>query len=72
MCLDSLPDAIATNCASCTEKQREGVTKVNHYLIDNKPEDWDRVAAIYDFDGEYKKKYLEEKEATSESSKIED
>ncbi|XP_055325368.1 ejaculatory bulb-specific protein 3-like [Sitodiplosis mosellana] len=57
----SLPDAIATNCSKCTEKQRSGSEKVTHYLIDNQPEEWDQLAVIYDKDGEYKRKYIESK-----------
>lgn len=59
--VDSLPDAIATNCSKCTEKQKNGSEKVTHYLIDNQPEEWDQLAAIYDKDGEYKRNYLDTK-----------
>lgn len=57
--LDSLPDAIATNCSKCTEKQKIGSEKVTHYLIDNQPEEWDQLAIIYDKDGEYRRNYLD-------------
>lgn len=59
--LASLPDAIATNCSKCTEKQRVGSEKVNHYLIDNQPDEWNQLAVLYDKDGEYKRKYIESK-----------
>lgn len=59
--LDSIPDAIATNCSKCTEKQRNGSVKVTHYLIDNQPEEWNQLATIYDKDGEYKRNYLDSK-----------
>lgn len=32
---------------------------MTHYLIDNQPEEWEQLAAIYDKDGEYKKQYIE-------------
>lgn len=64
--LGSLPDAIATNCSKCTEKQRTGSEKVTHYLIDHQPDEWDQLAVIYDKDGEYKRSYLESK-ATEET-----
>lgn len=35
---------------------------MTHYLIDNQPEEWDRLAKVYDKDGEYKRKYLESKQ----------
>lgn len=34
---------------------------MTHYLIDNQPEEWDQLAAIYDKDGDYKRKYIESK-----------
>lgn len=37
------------------------IFKVTHYLIDNQPEEWDELAAIYDKDGEYKRSYVESK-----------
>lgn len=37
-----------------------GAEKVTHYLIDNKPDEWEKLADMYDKDGEYKKKYLME------------
>ncbi|XP_031618430.1 ejaculatory bulb-specific protein 3-like [Contarinia nasturtii] len=58
---NSLPDAIATNCSKCTEKQKNGSEKVTHFLIDNEPDEWDQLAAIYDKDGEYKQKYIASK-----------
>lgn len=53
---------MATDCSKCTEKQKNGSEKVTHYLIDNQPEEWDRLAKVYDKDGEYKRKYLESKQ----------
>lgn len=59
---DSLPDATQTDCSKCSEKQKIGSEKVTHYLIDNKPELWERLAKIYDKEGVFKAKYLAEKE----------
>lgn len=59
--LDSLPDAIATDCSKCTEKQKNGSQIVTHYLIDRQPEEWDQLATIYDKDGEYRRNYLDTK-----------
>ncbi|XP_075158714.1 antennal protein 10 isoform X1 [Haematobia irritans] len=59
---ETLPDAIATDCAKCTEKQKYGSDKVTRYLIDNRPEDWERLEKIYDPEGTYRKAYLAGKE----------
>nr|BAI82450.1 chemosensory protein 2 [Delia antiqua] len=60
--LETLPDAMATNCAKCTERQKYGSDRVTHFLIDNRPEDWDRLEKIYNPEGSYKKAYLMEKQ----------
>lgn len=39
---------------------------MTHYLIDNQPKEWDKLAVIYDSDGEFKRTYLEEKEMEKE------
>lgn len=65
---DTMPDAIQSECSKCTEKQKNGAEKVTHYLIDNKPEEWEHLAEIYDSDGEYKRKYLEERDNMNEKS----
>lgn len=52
-----MPDAIATDCQKCTEKQKEGSEKVIKYLSQNKPEIWLELEAIYDPNGLYKDKY---------------
>ncbi|KAI7815307.1 chemosensory protein [Rhyzopertha dominica] len=59
----TLPDAIHTDCAKCSEKQKEGSKKIMRHLIDNKPEWWKQLEAKYDKDGTYKKKYQDEKDA---------
>lgn len=69
--LGSLPDAIATNCSKCTDKQKDGSAKVTHYLIDNQPEEWEQLAKLYDKDGEYKRQYLESKQnGETEAKKV--
>lgn len=35
--------------------------KVTHYLIDNKPDEWEPLAKLYDKDGQYKQQYLNSK-----------
>ncbi|KAK9877421.1 hypothetical protein WA026_018534 [Henosepilachna vigintioctopunctata] len=67
----NLPDAIENDCERCTEKQKEGSNFMMRYLIDNKPEYWNRLQAKYDPTDSYKKKYLQEKEVTFSVTKIE-
>ncbi|XP_060528986.1 ejaculatory bulb-specific protein 3-like [Cylas formicarius] len=59
----NMPDAIATNCSKCSEKQKEGSETIIRYLIDNKPEYWSQLQDKYDPSGSYKKRYLESKKA---------
>ncbi|XP_053948898.1 putative odorant-binding protein A10 isoform X1 [Anastrepha ludens] len=61
MLKEILPDAISTDCAKCSEKQRSGSAKVTHFLIDKRPEDWARLEQIYDPQGSYRLAYLAEK-----------
>lgn len=58
----ALPDAIQSECSKCSEKQKEGADKVTHYLIDNKPEEWQKLADKYDKADDYRTKYMMEKE----------
>ncbi|XP_014253090.1 ejaculatory bulb-specific protein 3-like [Cimex lectularius] len=58
---EALPDALATGCAKCSEKQRKGSEKVIKHLIENKSEDFKVLEKLYDPEGVYRKKY--EKEA---------
>nr|QNL15630.1 chemosensory protein [Procecidochares utilis] len=61
MLKEILPDAISTDCAKCSPKQKSGSAKVTHFLIDNRPEDWVRLEQIYDPQGNYRLAYLAEK-----------
>lgn len=63
--LENLPDALQNECSKCNESQKKGATKVIRYLIDNKRQFWDELAAKYDPEGVYLKKY--EAEAKKEN-----
>nr|XP_022911128.1 ejaculatory bulb-specific protein 3-like [Onthophagus taurus] len=52
-----LPDAIATDCAKCSDKQKNGSKTVLRHLIDNEPEYWKELEAKYDEKGQYKSRY---------------
>nr|WJJ63292.1 chemosensory protein 7 [Pachyrhinus yasumatsui] len=55
-----LPEALETDCVKCEAVQRETAIKVIRFLIDNKRDWWNELAAKYDSDGKYLKKYQEE------------
>ncbi|XP_058452939.1 ejaculatory bulb-specific protein 3-like [Malaya genurostris] len=48
-----LPEALATSCAKCSEKQREAGARAFKYLSENRPEDWKILRARYDPDNKY-------------------
>uniref|UniRef100_UPI003BB98AA3 chemosensory protein 14 precursor n=1 Tax=Tribolium castaneum TaxID=7070 RepID=UPI003BB98AA3 len=52
-----IPEALQNECAKCNEKHKEGVRKVLHHLIKNKPNWWQELEAKFDPKGEYKQKY---------------
>ncbi|XP_052871300.1 ejaculatory bulb-specific protein 3-like, partial [Anopheles cruzii] len=43
-----LPDALKTDCAKCSEKQKSGTEKVINYLIDNRKDQWENLQKKYD------------------------
>ncbi|EDV99794.1 GH12519 [Drosophila grimshawi] len=70
MLKDILPDAMMTDCVKCTEKQKYGAEKVTRHLIDNRPNDWERLEKIYDPEGSYRIKYEATKTANDESQTV--
>ncbi|XP_075215740.1 ejaculatory bulb-specific protein 3-like [Lycorma delicatula] len=57
---ESLPDALATKCSKCSEKQKEGTEKVMKFLIEKKPEQFNELEKKYDSEGKYRAAYKEE------------
>ncbi|XP_035915893.1 ejaculatory bulb-specific protein 3-like [Anopheles stephensi] len=55
-----LPEALQTNCAKCSEKQRAGAIRVINYVIENRKEQWDALQKKYDPENLYIEKYREE------------
>jgi len=55
-----LPDALATKCEGCSEKQKEGSQKVIRFMIDNKSDMWTELEAKYDPQGSYRQIYKDE------------
>ncbi|XP_029032665.1 ejaculatory bulb-specific protein 3-like [Osmia lignaria lignaria] len=64
----SLPDALANDCTKCSEKQKNGSEKVIRYLINERPQVWDRLSKKYDPTGQYKTKF--QNEATKRGIKL--
>lgn len=58
-----LPDALQTDCAKCSEKQKAGSEKVLKFIIKNKPKEWEALQAKFDPEHVYLKKYEAEGKA---------
>ncbi|XP_043289911.1 ejaculatory bulb-specific protein 3-like [Venturia canescens] len=56
----SLPDALASGCAKCSEKQKAGSEKVIRFLVNERPQIWEKLSAKYDPNNEYKSKFQNE------------
>lgn len=56
----ALPDALENRCGKCSEKQKAGSEKVIRYLIDERPQTWERLSKKYDPTGEYTRKFQDE------------
>ncbi|KAL2729055.1 ejaculatory bulb-specific protein 3-like [Vespula squamosa] len=52
-----LPDALATDCTKCNEKQKITAEKVINHLKTKRSKDWDRLITKYDPRGEYKQRF---------------
>lgn len=57
--LEILPDALASDCSKCNEKQKTTAEKVFKHLTKNRPKDWERLSKKFDPQGIYKKRYEE-------------
>ncbi|XP_014277113.1 ejaculatory bulb-specific protein 3 [Halyomorpha halys] len=53
----NIPDAIATDCAKCSEHQKTGTDKVLNYMLKNKKADYDELEKKFDPKGEYRKRH---------------
>ncbi|XP_076764316.1 ejaculatory bulb-specific protein 3-like [Xylocopa sonorina] len=56
----SLPDALESDCSKCSEKQKEGSEKVIRFLINKRPQIWEKLSKKYDPDNVYKVKFEDE------------
>nr|AVM86437.1 chemosensory protein [Corythucha ciliata] len=63
-----LPDALATGCSKCSEKQKVGTEKVVRHLLEHRKQDYLTLEKIFDPSGVYRKKY--EAEAKKRGIKV--
>nr|QEI46807.1 chemosensory protein 9 [Galleria mellonella] len=40
---NNLPDAIQNDCKKCTNRQQQGADQVMGYIIDHRPDDWNKL-----------------------------
>ncbi|CAO1313849.1 unnamed protein product [Diamesa serratosioi] len=59
----TLPDALKTDCAKCSEKQKDGTDRVIRFLIEKKPKQWEDLQQKFDPEHVYISKYKPELEA---------
>lgn len=60
LCIETLPDALASGCSKCNEKQKDTTEKVIRHLMDRRAKDWDRLSKKYDPQGVYKQRFEKE------------
>nr|CAD7577206.1 unnamed protein product [Timema californicum] len=48
-----LPEALRTTCAKCTDTQKKFVRRVSKYLIENQPDNWNKISDHYDKERKY-------------------
>ncbi|KAF6210101.1 hypothetical protein GE061_015857 [Apolygus lucorum] len=68
---ETIPEALKTECAKCSDKQKAGVEKVLRHLIREKPDDYKVLEDQFDPEGVYRKKYEDLKKKVEEGKPIE-
>nr|USF20783.1 chemosensory protein [Lasioderma serricorne] len=61
-----LPEALATDCAKCSDAQKKFAGKVFTHLLQNHRDFWNALLAKYDPEGNFRKKYEGENEDYSD------
>lgn len=51
--LEHIPEALDTNCAKCSEKQKSNSIKIGKYIYANEPQYAEELKGKYDPDGKY-------------------
>lgn len=60
---ENIPDALATECSKCSQKQKDASKKILKFLYEKKKDLFTELEAKYDPDGKYRKKYKKQIEA---------
>lgn len=58
--LEYLPDAIATECSKCSEKQKSVGKRVLKHIYEKEKDFFKQIEEKYDPEGVYRKKYAED------------
>ncbi|XP_028141157.2 uncharacterized protein LOC114335173 [Diabrotica virgifera virgifera] len=48
-----IPEAIRTNCAKCSDAQKRITKKASIYIMQHRPQDWDKIRKKFDPQGKY-------------------
>ncbi|CAG9795810.1 unnamed protein product [Diatraea saccharalis] len=54
---DKLPEALATRCAKCTDRQKQIGKQLAREVKRTRPELWNEIVAFYDPDGKYQEAF---------------
>nr|ARO70314.1 Chemosensory protein 10 [Dendrolimus punctatus] len=54
---DKLPEALATHCAKCTDKQKQMGKQLAHEVKNKRPELWQELVQKYDPKGQYQEAF---------------
>lgn len=54
---DKLPEALATRCAKCTDKQKQLAKKLAQEVRRTHPDLWKELVTYYDPDGKYREAF---------------
>nr|UMT69261.1 chemosensory protein 9 [Ophraella communa] len=52
-----IPEAIHTNCGKCSDSQKRIVKKAAKHIIQNRPQDWDKIRKKYDPERKYQQSF---------------
>ncbi|KAK9877409.1 hypothetical protein WA026_018522 [Henosepilachna vigintioctopunctata] len=55
-----LPEAIQTGCAKCTEEHKRGARKVVKFLMEEKPQFWEKLVNFYDPDKIFRERFKQQ------------
>ncbi|KAB0804922.1 hypothetical protein PPYR_01892 [Photinus pyralis] len=57
---DLIPQALKTRCEKCTETQKTKIKKILKWIVENRPNDFLEIEALFDKTHEYRTLYADE------------